>query len=250
MTGTTRRALALVLGLLFAVLCAWATLEAAFIYKYRGSRSPSVVLEVKDYLGLENFHSQLAQDKWIVGTVYPGVTDGYFVDIGCGHGVEHSNSKALEDLGWKGVAVDPFPTGWESRECLLFKEVVGSKKGEIVRFRKAGVFGGIDEHIDRYKADVETRPVIELTTTTIGDILERANAPSFIHYVSIDTEGSEFEILRTFPFSEYQVGAFTIEHNFEERKRERIRDLLEANGYRYVRQQYVDDWYVLEESAS
>ena len=37
-------------------------------------------------------------------------------------------------------------------------------------------------------------------------------APSFIHYVSIDTEGSELEILSVFPFDLHVVGAFSVEH--------------------------------------
>lgn len=107
------------------------------------------------------------------------------------------------------------------------------------------ILGGIDTHLDRHKTEVESSPFVELTTTTIGDILERANAPRFIHYVSIDTEGSELEILKAFPFSEYRVGAFTIEHNFEEPKRHQIRELLEHKGYRFVKEQIVDDWYIL-----
>jgi hypothetical protein len=86
---------------------------------------------------------------------------------------------------------------------------------------------------------------VELTTTTLGDVLERAHAPRFIHFVSIDTEGSELEILEGLPFDQYTVGAFAIEHNGEHPKRQRIRTLLEARGYRFEREQLVDDWYVL-----
>jgi hypothetical protein len=47
------------------------------------------------------------------------------------------------------------------------------------------------------------------------------------------------------PFSEYRIGAITAEHNYEEPKRTRIRQLLEANGYRLDRAQLVEGWYVL-----
>ncbi len=33
-------------------------------------------------------------------------------------------------------------------------------------------------------------------------------------YISVDTEGSEFEILNSFNFSKYQPAVFTFEHNF------------------------------------
>ena len=41
-----------------------------------------------------------------------------------------------------------------------------------------------------------------------------------------------------------KVGAFSIEHNGEKRKRQQIRALLEGHGYRFVREQLVEDWYV------
>ena len=91
---------------------------------------------------------------------------------------------------------------------------------------------------------VESQPLVEFTTTTLADVLERANAPRFVHYVSIDTEGSELEVLKGFPLSDYRVGVFSIEHNGAKRKRQQIRALLERHGYRFVRQQLVDDWYV------
>lgn len=207
-------------------------------------RSPSLLLDLKELLGLQRFYSQLGQDKWILGKVFPGVSNGYFVDIGAWDAEVDSNSKALEERGWAGICIDPFPRNWVNRRCRLFEEVVYSKKGETIQFRHADVLGGIDQHIGHHKSEVASFPIIELITTTIDDILDRAKAPPFIHFISIDTEGSELEILKAFPFSDHRVGAFAIEHNSEEPKRQQIRTLLEANGYRFVREQLVDDWYV------
>jgi FkbM family methyltransferase len=209
-------------------------------------RSPSLALDLKQLFGLQDFHSQLGQDKWIIGKVFPGVRDGYFVDVGAWDAVQHSNSKALEDLGWDGICIDPFPRNWKNRRCQLFREVVYDRKGEKIEFRLAGPFSGIDEHIGIWRELTQGGRVVELTTTTLADILQRANAPKYIHYVSIDVEGAELEVLRGFPFSEYTVGAFTIEHNFEEPRRTQIRQLLEQHGYRLARQQDVDDWYLLD----
>lgn len=229
------------------VALAWGLVENKFMYRLAGfppARSPSLLLELKQYFGHANFYGQFGQDKWIMGSVFPGVKDGYFVDIGAGDGIRYSNSKALEDLGWKGVAVEPLPTGWETRKCLLFKEVLSNKKGEVVKFRVADGWSGIDSDLGLLKEKVKDAPLVEFVTTTVADILEKAKAPPFIHYVSLDTEGAEYLILQAFPFSKYKVGALTIEHNFEEPKRTNIRKLLESNGYRFVKQQIVDDWYV------
>ena len=204
---------------------------------------------MKEFLGLQNFYSQFGQDKWIIGKVFPGVKDGYFVDVGAWDAIVSSNSKALEELGWSGACIDPFPRNWTGRTCRLFEEVVYSKQGEIVEFRMAGILGGIDEHIDQWRPLVQEQPIVKLSTTTLEDVLARASAPRFIHYVSIDTEGSELEVLEGLPFEEYTVGAFSIEHNFEQPKRRQIRQFLENKGYRRARVQLVDDWYVLADSA-
>ena len=208
-------------------------------------RSPSLRLDLRQALGLQDFYSQLGQDKWVVGIVYPGVTDGYFVDVGAWDAEIDSNSKALEELGWTGICVDPFPQNWKNRTCRLFEEVAYGRAGEIVRFRAAGQLGGIDDRLGFWKDDVQQFPIVELRTTTLADILERAGAPPFIHYLSIDTEGSELDILAALPFERYTIGALTVEHNFEEPKRGRIRALLESKGYERAREQLVDDWYVL-----
>jgi FkbM family methyltransferase len=217
------------------------------VYRFPGfpdAPSPSIRLELAQRLGWAQFHGQFGQDKWIIGAVFPGVKDGYFVDVGAADGVIFSNTKALEDLGWTGVAIDPFPTNWSTRKCLLFREVVSKRSGETVEFRVSGEVGGIVETLGRYRTMTEKDPTVRLTTTTIADVLERARAPRYIHYVSLDVEGSEYDVLQAFPFSTHEVGAFTIEHNGEEPRRSLIRSLLESKGYRFVRQQVVEDWYV------
>src|SRR5262249_19590794 len=87
-------------------------------------------------------------------------------------------------------------------------------------------------------------PIVEFTTVTLGDILERAKAPRFIHYVSLDVEGPEFQVLQGFPFDKYQIGALTVEHNFQEPKRSQIKALMESHGYKYAHTSDRDDFYV------
>ena len=69
-----------------------------------------------------------------------------------------------------------------------------------------------------------------------------------VDYISIDTEGNEYEILKNFNFDRYKVRIFTIEHNFNKNKRYKIKKLLKNNGYKNVLRfiSHMDDWYVLE----
>lgn len=202
------------------------------------------LLSLREFLGLTRFYSQVGQDRWVAETVFTGVRDGFFLDVGSADGTVDSNTRALEERGWTGVCVDPFPTNTAGRTCQLFKEVVYSTAGQRVRFRAAGGLGGIEERLGAWKDRATQSPSVEFVTVTLADILRRASAPRFIHYVSLDIEGAELDALRGFPFDAYSVGAWTIEHNLEEPKRGAIAQLLARHGYRRVHAWQQDDFYV------
>ena len=82
-------------------------------------------------------------------------------------------------------------------------------------------------------------------TVTLNDLLKQNMAPTLIDYLSIDTEGSEFEILKAFDFSRYDVRLITVEHNYR-KDRDDIYRLLLSNGFvrKFATISLVDDWYV------
>ena len=82
-------------------------------------------------------------------------------------------------------------------------------------------------------------------TVSLNDLLAEHGAPASIDYLSVDTEGSEFDILETFDFAKYQVRVITVEHNFKPDARESIQRLLESNGFRREFEIFSkgDDWY-------
>jgi hypothetical protein len=79
----------------------------------------------------------------------------------------------------------------------------------------------------------------------LQDLLVENNAPNLIDYFSIDTEGSEFDILNAFDFSKFTFKCITVEHNYHEVVRENIYQLLINNGYQRVLEHISahDDWY-------
>ena len=221
----------------------WAEFGRPFDHMFRRL---GLDLGVTELLGAYTYHSQWGQDRWIAERVFPGVKDGYFVDIGSGHGTKDSNTKVLEDLGWSGVCVDPFPQNMEDRTCKVFPEVAYSSPGRTVSFTSAGHLGGIRDHLNIWAADerLAKARTLELTTTTMDEILERAQAPQYLHYVSLDVEGAEYEVLQGFDLAKYRVGALTVEHNFEEPQRDLIREHLKQHGYLLVMSMKFDDWYL------
>ncbi len=86
-----------------------------------------------------------------------------------------------------------------------------------------------------------------MRTISLIDLLEKNNAPEVIDYLSIDTEGSEFEILSAIDFNKYKFSVITCEHNYTE-QREKIFQLLTSAGYRRVFENIskYDDWYIYD----
>jgi len=185
----------------------------------------SIATRAKEILGFAKSYSQTGQDKWVSEAVFPGVRDGFFLDVGSGDGTDGSNTKVLEQKGWTGICIDPFPKNMQDRTCHMFKEVVSSEAGKRVKFWKGGDLGGIVDTLGRWKevyAKDEMQgeaPIAEFMTVTLGDILERAKAPQFIHYVSMDIEGGEVDALK------------------------------ESHGYKRVHTSDRDDFYVPNELA-
>ena len=68
-------------------------------------------------------------------------------------------------------------------------------------------------------------------------------------YISVDTEGSEYEILKSFKLDIYRPKVFTIEHNFTDFQM-KIDDLMKSNNYKRIFRELTafDAWYVSEET--
>ena len=188
--------------------------EANVLYNLMGeiTKTEDRLPAVAQYaIGRTASYSLYGQDLWLLNHVYPGRTDGFFVDLGSADGEVASNSKLLESHGWRGICIDPFPSNMEERSCRMVKQVVDSESGRTVHFQQPGEFaGGILDYAGWWIGAKARERTAELTTTTLADILREAQAPSFIHYMSVDIEGAEYEALRTFPFDAYRIGALTI----------------------------------------
>lgn len=203
--------------------------------------------------------SQLGQDLFAV--IASGASKpGFFVEFGSADGITLSNSILLEkELGWSGILCEP-GRSWHqdlkrNRSCILDTRCVYSKTGEQIGFSEnyIGELSGITEFAGEGHHGILDRTVTSYQVETISllDLLRHHNAPKHIEFLSVDTEGSEFEILHAFDFSKYSFGAICVEHNYLE-NRPKVKHLLEANGYRQVYPELsdFDDWYVLNENQN
>jgi FkbM family methyltransferase len=196
--------------------------------------------------------SQIGQESEVI-KFYNNKENGFFIEIGASDGLTLSNTYLLETkYKWKGICCEPIPKNFEKLvinrpNSICYKEAVYNQSGLTLTFHIANSYdllSGIAEHIDRHKPAVDAdKTVIEVQTISLLDVLDKANAPSFIEYMSLDTEGSELEIIRNFDFGKYTFGLIDIEHNYIEPRRTEIKNLLLSKGYIYKGENNWDDMF-------
>ena len=205
--------------------------------------------------------SQCGQDLFVL-EVFGGMRGGFFLDSGAADGVSVSNTFLLEtSFGWKGICVEPndkfFAALVRNRRCCCLNCCLYDREGDVDFLENAKGLGGIlDEyhptHLQYAKRtfglpeDSSGRPAtVHKVARTVRSVLRECAAPAVIDYWSLDTEGSELAILKSFPFDEYSFRVLTVEHN-RLPVRDQIKRFLESRGYRRIRALGIDDGYVLD----
>lgn len=192
------------------------------------------------------YFSQFGQDRYIYETFFHGKKDGVVIEIGASDPVEGSNSLFFENLGWKGVLVEPNLKDAELLRGQRALPVEGSaiydKSGEFDFLLCDGytkVLSGILEeqnpyHLERIRSEIAqyggSSQVIKVNCITFSQLLEKYEI-SFVDYLSIDTEGSEYSILRSIPWEKCSPICISVENNYRESK---IKGYLEDRGYSLV----------------
>ena len=206
------------------------------------------------FLNRNESKSQILQDLWVCYELNEK-REGFFVELGATNGLVNSNTWLLENkLQWKGILAEPNPF-WHSLltvncNSTVDHRCVHSVSGEMVSFlatedsdpelSSIAAFANGD-HFAEVRASVTP---IQVKTVSLNDLLLEHNAPADIDYLSIDTEGSEYEILSHFDFGRYRVNLISVEQN--RNTEAKIESLLRRHGFRRVFKEFSqwDGWYI------
>ena len=210
------------------------------------------------------YYSQpgFAQDRFLNEHVFHSKTNGTFVDIGAHDGKTFSNTYFFEKyLGWTGIAIEPLSGPYEklkaTRKCVCINAAVASKKG-VSAFLSAhgyaemlsGLTATYDpQHLQRLKNEIATHggsyEIANIPTVRLNDILEEKNI-KIVDYLSIDTEGSELEILQSIDYEKYEINAISVENNYNDT---RMKSFLESKGFVLIAHLDVDEIYTRSSSS-
>jgi FkbM family methyltransferase len=208
--------------------------------------------------------AQLAQDLFALSFT-EDASPKFFVEFGATDGVSLSNTWLLEKkLGWNGILAEPGKT-WhnaisKNRTCFIDTRCVAGASGlkysflEVIDCDKGSPeLSGVEKYFGKHdrvsKIRRKNSTSYEVDTISLGDLLDQYNAPKDIQFLSLDTEGSELEILKGYDFKKRTIRSICVEHNYAESNRKAINALLLEKGYTQVLKQISkwDDWYVLKQ---
>ncbi|MER9651412.1 FkbM family methyltransferase [Mesorhizobium sp. M0199] len=227
-------------------------LMAAKLVARMNVRSGAILKECVSYS-----KSQLLQDAFCL-SASSGKTNGFFVEVGVGNGIDLSNTYLLEKkFGWSGILVEPNTSYHEGirseRSAILDVRAATSRSGDFLTFEEMEG-EGMHSRLAGTSSAAATGEIkkYQVETASLDSILNKHDAPDVIDYVSLDTEGNEMDVLQGLSLDKRQVNVFTIEHNFEPGKSDRIKRFLGQHGYVSVFEDVslFDVWLVHESIAA
>lgn len=202
---------------------------------------------------VDTFRAQNGEDRWL-DEFFGHKRNGFFVEVGAFDGVNLSNTYHFEQIGWKGVLIEPDPDkaalcrsnrpGSRTYQCAA----AGSTQiSEVTFFRvEAGEVYSTTrltrEHARRIDHMGLASVPMSVPARTLDAILEEAGAAA-IDFVSIDVEGAEMEVLRGFDIRRWKPAVVVVESNTKFRLPE-VRDYFTSRGYAFRCSIDVNDFYL------
>ena len=145
------------------------------------------------------------------------IENGFYIDIGAQDPVVDSVSLAFYEHGWRGVHVEPTRQYSEKISSARPDEVVeqvaiGSLEGSLVfyEFNDTGLSTADAETAERHIASGFKAVKTEVPVVTLDHLLEKQKDEA-IHWMKIDVEGMEKEVLQSWKSSEKRPWILVIE---------------------------------------
>lgn len=189
--------------------------------------------------------SQFGEDG-VLGWLFHGRRNGFYVDVGCHHPFRFSNTAAFYlNAGWRGLNIDVDERAiaafqrYRPEDINILIGVAGAPGQMEVTIFAEGAINSFDEasaahpawaHIAREKKLVEVKP--------LGQILHE-NMPKDqpITFMNVDAEGMDYDVLASNDWATFRPEAVAVEvHDFDiaNARGHRTFELMVGQGYRLI----------------
>lgn len=185
---------------------------------------------------------------------FKDVKDGFYVDIGAQHPVVDSVSKSFYEAGWRGVHVEPVP---EFAELLrsdrpdedVLQLALGNRKGMLDLFTipGTGLSTQIEDFAARHLAERNLAATVMAVPVLPASVALKKYAGRLLHWMKLDVEGAERDVLEGWDFHELSPIIILIEAtepNSQRLSHEDWEPLVLQAGYQFAYWDGLNRFYV------
>ncbi len=147
------------------------------------------------------------------------IENGFYVEVGANHPTDDSVSRTFYDRGWSGIAIEPNPEyariyrEERQRDVVIEAAVTASAEQHVTFHIIKGT--GLSTLVDRIseKHASTGRDVIDVTVPTarLDTLLDMHRPDGDIHFLLVDTEGAEGDVLNTIDLQRHRPWILVIE---------------------------------------
>ena len=201
-------------------------------------------------------------EDFLVWSLFSGDEPGFFVDVGSFDGIHLSNSYSFELAGWDGICVEAHPEYFphlqknRPRSRTVWSACVEPGASSEIEFltEPLGLLSGIEADKTlgiekRYSARNMIFPgwqKAKVPAATLTSILEEANAPRVISFCTLDTEGTELNVLAGIDFDRFAFRLILAEANTREEAL-KMENIMRVRGYLLARRLNQNYFFVRSE---
>lgn len=190
-----------------------------------------------------------------------------YLDIGAHHPVWLSNTYHFYENGSSGVCIEPDPECYTEIKRKRKRDIClnvgigtdGRKSADffIMTSRTLNTFSR--EEAERCQdtknfGDQRIEKIVQVPVQSIGEIMIQ-HLPKGVNLVSLDVEGMDFEILRTFDFGRFRPEVFCVEtlryrDDGSLRKNKELLAFMKANGYWIYADTYINTIFISDQAGA
>ena len=197
----------------------------------------------------------MSDEDNIVLEYFPKDYIGTCIEIGAANGIAGSNTYMFEQKGWECLCVEANPN--LANKCSQIRKntlnyAVGKENSPLVNFtifdvgynNESAISSlNVDQRlVESHKHLIQNTYEISVELKTLDTILGEVNLFNYIDYVSIDTEGTELDVLKGFDLVKWKPKVLLIENNYEDME---IKEYLKQFGYKKTLRHHVNDFYLI-----
>lgn len=188
------------------------------------------------------------------------VEKGFYVEVGANDPTELSISRAFYDAGWHGIAIEPVPAmaaefaRRRPRDRVVQAAVTAADVDEVTLHLVEGTgLSSLDDAVSHRHAeagwDLED---VTVPARTLDSILAESDVPADVHFMVIDTEGTEADVLASLDLRRWRPWILVIEATeplTTTPSHEAWQALVLDAGYEFCLFDGISRFYVAEEHA-